>query len=71
MAGKVPVCSPKRENITSSLGKRGCCAKALAKGAPSRKAALDKVSAAACKAFKMGTPAMASMAKVLAKRAAL
>ena len=68
--------------MASSPGKRFFCAMADANGAPSRTstrassasarmARLDKVSAAACRAFKIGTPAPASMAKVLAKRAVL
>ena len=82
MSGSWPVCSPSRANIESSPGKRFFCAKAEASGAPSRTSTnassasvrmawLDSVSAAACKAFKIGTPAATSIASVLAKRAVL
>ena len=65
-----------------SPGKRFFCDMAEASGAPSRTstsasmasarmARLLSVSAAACSALRMGTPAPASSASVLAKRAAL
>ena len=80
--GSVPVCSPKRANIASRPGKRFLDDIALASGAPSltctsaaiasaRIARLDSVSAAACSALRIGTPAPASIASVPAKRAAL
>ena len=80
--GNWPVCSPRRANIASSPGKRFLPASALASGAPSRTCAsassaslrmarLPIVSAAACSALRMGTPALASMASVPPKRAAL
>ena len=82
ISGSWPVCSPKRANMASRPGKRFFCASALASGAPSRTitrassasarmAVLCRVSAAACSARRMGTPAPASMASVLPKRAAL
>ena len=68
--------------MASRPGKRFFCAIADASGAPSRTmtsassasarmAVLLSVSAAACRLRKIGTPAPASMASVLAKRAAL
>ena len=68
--------------MDSRPGKRFFCASAEASGAPSRTSTsasiasariawFDKVWAAACKAFRMGTPAPASIASVLANRAAL
>ena len=82
ISGSWPVCSPSRENIASSPGKRFLPASADASGAPSRTwvsasiasarmARFDRVSAAACSAFRIGTPAPASIASVPAKRAAL
>ena len=82
ITGSCPVCSPRRANIDSRPGKRFFCARADASGAPSRtstsassasarSARLFSVSAAACKAFRIGTPAPASMASVPANRAAL
>ena len=82
ISGSCPVCSPSRANIDSNPGKRFLAASADAKGAPSRTCArassaslriarLPSVSAAACKAFRIGTPAPASIASVLPKRAAL
>jgi hypothetical protein len=68
ISGSWPVCSPSRANIDSRPGKRFFCASAEASGAPSRTstsasrasariARLFSVSAAACKARRMGTPA--------------
>ena len=82
ISGSVPVCSPRRANIGSRPGKRFFDASAEASGAPSRTctsassasariARFPRVSAAACSAFRIGTPAAASMASVLPKRAAL
>ena len=82
ISGSWPVCSPSRANIASRPGKRFFVDSADASGAPSRTctsasiasariARLDKVSAAACSAFRIGTPAPASIASVPAKRAAL
>ena len=82
ISGSRPVCSPRRENIASRPGKRFLPASAEASGAPSRTctsasiastrmARLESVSAAACKALRIGTPAPASIASVPAKRAAL
>src|SRR5574343_2030662 len=81
ITGNWPVCSPRRANMGNRLGKRFFCARAEARGAPSRtmtrassasarRARLFSVSAAACSALRMGTPAPASMASVPAKRAA-
>ena len=68
--------------MDSKPGKRFLAARAEASGAPSRTctrasmasarmARLESVSAAACRALRMGTPEPASMASVPAKRAAL